>query len=126
MQADDELLIEDSWMPITWAAPANQNVANKIPREKPEAAILVSQVKAEQQSDRMVDSEQNKTFKISDDDKRYKLQLNEKITFVWLRLITSCTPPVNTVPDGRQLESSWGGRQGLELSAELAIIFFLL
>ena len=103
MQVDDELLIEDSWMPITWAAPANQNVANKIPREKPEAAILVSQVKAEQQSDRMVDSEQNKTFKISDDDKRYKLQLNEKITFVWLRLITSVSYTHLTLPTNVQV-----------------------
>ena len=66
MQVDDELLIEVSWMPITRAAPANQNVANKIPREKSEAVIFVSQVKTEQQSDRMVDYEQNKTFKISD------------------------------------------------------------
>ena len=37
MQVDDELLIEVSWMPITRAAPANQNVANQLPLKKLEA-----------------------------------------------------------------------------------------
>ena len=68
----------------------------------------------------------NKAYITFTDGERYDLLSSESNVIrlnAGLRLEVSCTPPVNTVPHGGQVESLWQrnyGRWGLELSAELS------
>ena len=112
--------VEGSWLPITSAASANQNLANNI---LPKRFFLVphmfaSQAKALQQSGRLF--EPNITSQVSSSSHSLMvggISCNEmgQIKFIWLLGSDSNrhTPPVNTVPHGHQVKSwceSIGGR----------------
>ena len=65
---------------------------------------LTEKAKAQQQCERLVNSEQN--FTINCDGERCRLQLNQANFFHFRarnRLRSSCIPPVNTVPHGGQI-----------------------
>ena len=86
--------------------------------------MFSSQAKASQRSERPIDSVQNvqsKYWRTFIDNDTYQLKQYCNHWNAGIRLKSSCIPPVCTVPHGGQIESLWGKKRGLEVSAEFSI-----